>query len=313
MPTDERQSSAPRFQAPPFGRALVVVNPVSGRGLGVKAARELVQGLEARGVEAQLFETKARGDAYRHLRSSGEPLDLVVAVGGDGTLREVFEGLVDPETPVGLLPFGTANVLAGELGLPRDIHHCLEILCAKRTTGIDVARVNGRLSFLCTGVGVDGEAVREVERVRRGPIRKSLYFRVMARILWRYRAPHLRVEIDGETLPDELGYVLVSNTASYGGVLHLDRAARIDDRLLEVYLFPRQSRLALISTFLRGVFGHLPAGRVRLRRASRIAVASAQDQAPVPYQVDGDLGGDLGRETPLEIDLAPHPYRLIVP
>ncbi len=294
------------LQARPYRSVLVVVNPISGRGAGVRAAAELREAFVRRGVSAELFSSGARGAVFTHLRSRRDPFDLVVAVGGDGTLREVLEGLVEPATPVGVLPYGTANVLATDLGLPRDVHHGLEILWRKKTAAIDVTRVNGRLSFLMTGVGFDALAVREVERSRRGPITKWSYVSAVLRALRRYRPPQLRVEIDGSPVAREFGHVIVGNALRYAGIVHLDRRARMDDGLLEVYLFPTGKLFELALAFLRGVLRELPGGRIAVERARRVRVSS---DAAVPYQIDGDLGGT----TPVEIEVAPNRYRLVVP
>jgi len=288
-------------------RAIVVSNPISGRGQGAKAAAEIHEGLTRAGIASELHATKGRGDAYARLRSLGTELDLVVSVGGDGTLREVFEGLVDPATPVGVLPYGTANVLAAELGMPRDVHHALEILLAGRTSAIDVSLVNGRLSFLATGVGVDALAVADVEARRRGPIAKWSYLQAFLNVLPRYRRPELRVEIDGEPLAGTFGFVLVGNLRHYAGFVKLDRGARFDDGRLEVYLFPQGSRLELVRCLLRGVVSQLSGGVVRLERASRSVRIDADE--PVPCQVDGDAAGT----TPVELVLAPNQYRVVVP
>jgi len=299
-PRDRPPRGAPR-------RVLVVANPISGRGRGAGAAREVARGLERTGAAVELFLTSARGDAFERLRRMTEPCDLVVSVGGDGTLREVLDGLVDPDVPVGMLPFGTANVLATQLRLPRDVHRAIEVLAAGRTQELDVARVGGKLSFLVTGVGVDGLAVDEVERRRSGAITKWSYVHAVLAVLRDYRPPRLAVRIDGEPLPERYGFVFVSNTRSYGGILRLDPASRLDDGLLEAYLFRRGTRGALLRGALRGALVGLPGGAVELRRLRRIEVTS--DDGPVPYQVDGDPGGT----TPVELVMAPNRYRLVVP
>ena len=290
----------------PYHRALIVANPVSGRGHGRTAAEELCEGLRQRGVAAETFVTDARGDAFTRLRSLEPEVDLVVAVGGDGTLSEVIEGLVDPGIPIGIVPLGTANVLAHELKMPRDVHHILEILFAGRIQEIDVARVNGHLSFLVTGIGLDALAVSEVEKRRKGPITKLTYVEAMFRALVKYRPPRLLVEIDGEELDGSYGLVLASNTVSYAGLLNLAGDARMDDGEFEVYLFPTGRLTELATAFVRGVLGRLPGGSVEMRRARRVVVRS---DPPVPYQVDGDLGG----QTPVEIEMGPNRYRLVVP
>jgi diacylglycerol kinase (ATP) len=217
-------------------------------------------------------------------------------------LRECLEGLVDPSVPVLVMPFGTANVLARELKLPRDVHRAVEIACARRTQAIDVARVDGRMSFLVTSVGIDAATVAEVERRRKGALRKWSYVPALLSALRGYRPPRLAVEVDGERIPGEFGLVMIANTGGYAGVLKLAADARIDDGVFEVYLFPTGRIGELTRAFLRGAVQRLPGGPVRMVRGRRVVVESPE---PVPYQVDGDTGG----VTPLAFEVSPTRYQ----
>jgi len=302
---DQRPAGSLHPEAP-YRHGLVVVNPIAGRGKGRQVGAEVVEGLGRRGVRAEVFETSARGDARAHLRCMAPDIDLVVSVGGDGTLREVFSGMLEPAIPIGVLPLGTANVLSLDLGLPRDVDRALEVFLAKKCALIDTCTVNGHLSFLVTGVGLDGMAVRELEAKRKGPITRWSYLWAGLRALWSYRAPRLTVEVDGEPLPGSFGLVLVSNIIHYAGVIRLSRERKLDDGLFEVYLFRHGTRLGMLPYAIRGLLGLLPGGSCTLRRARRVRITSPE---PVPCQVDGDYRG----ETPVEIEVGGPQYRLLVP
>ncbi len=293
------------MDAPPFTRALLVVNPIAGRGGADDRAQELARGLEELGIGTEIFRTAARGDAAERVAALAPEVDLVVTVGGDGTLGEVFSEL-PARIPVAVLPMGTANVLALDLRLPRRVPDLLRTIAAGRTTDIDTARVDGRLCFLVLGVGIDGEIVRDVERRRRGPITKAFYVKSILRCLWRNRPPQLRVWVDGESVPGPWGWVLVSNLVRYGGILRLSPQRKLDDGLYEVYLFPQGTRRALFCYGLLGLLGRLPCRSCKLVRARRVRVESDH---PVPYEVDGDYGG----ETPVQFEVVPERQRLIVP
>lgn len=300
-------STLPVERAEPFRRALVVANPIAGRGLGETVGREVAAGLSKLGVATELYLTRARGDARARLRSQRERLDLVVSVGGDGSLREVLDGLMDPAIPVAMVPLGTANVLALDLGLERNVDRALEIIAGRRLQRLDVARVNGHLSFLVTGIGFDGAVVREVERARRGPITKWAYSRAIVRALRGYHEPKLAVELDGKHLEGRFGLVLISNIVHYGGSLRLSRARRFDDGRFEVYLFPSATPRHLAALAVRGFLAELPGGACRLETAARARVTS--DDGPVPYQVDGDFRG----ETPVEFEVLRRQHRILIP
>lgn len=286
--------------------ALIVVNPIAGRGRGLRVARELQAGLGARGLRAEIHATAKRGDARAWLRGQTQPLELVVSIGGDGTLREVLSGLVREETPVGILPMGTANVLAREFGLPRDVHAALDVYAAGRTHALDVALVNGHLACLGASVGFDASAVQRVDARRSGPIGLHDYAAAMLACCASYREPRLSIRVDGRTLTGEFGWALVAGTRTYGGWFQLARGARTDDRLLELYALRRATRTRLARVALRGLLAAVEGGICEVHRARAVRIESSE---PRECQIDGDSGG----RTPLEIELAPAQYRLLVP
>ena len=289
-----------------FRHALVIGNPIAGAGRGERSARGLSEGLRARGLEVELHLTAGRGDATRRVRGRAREVDLLVSVGGDGTLREVLDGVGDESVPVGILPMGTANVLSLDLKLPRDVAGALEVLARGRTQAIDVARVNGSLGFLVTGVGLDAAVVEELERRRSGPISKSSYVWAALSALRGYATPELTLELDGQRAAGPVGAVLVSNIVHYGGVFRLDAGRRLDDGLYEVYLFRDARLLPMAFAALRGFFSHLPGGSCEMRRARRVRITSP---VPVPYHVDGDFGG----HTPLDFEVSATRRRILIP
>ncbi len=296
-PTDARR----------FRRALVLANPIAGSGRGRRRAEELAGSLGTIGIEGALQFTNGRGDARAAARRLDPAVDLVVSVGGDGTLGEILEGLSGRDVPVAILPAGTANVMSLDLALPRDVAGLLEVLRRGRTIAVDTARVNGtRLSFLVTGVGFDAMAVRELEARRTGPISRVAYVAAGLRVLRRYSPPSLAVEVDGRVLQGRFAQVLASNVIHYAGLRVLARDRSLADGCFEVYLFAEGSRTSLAAYALRAVLAGLPGGSCTRVRARRVRIAS---DTPVPCQVDGDLFG----ETPVELVVHPVQSRLVVP
>jgi diacylglycerol kinase family enzyme len=290
-----------------YRRILIVANPIAGSGRARAQAEELARELRRFSGQVELFFTAARGDATQHTRARRGELDLAVAVGGDGTVREVLEGLGDGSVPLAVLPMGTANVMSLDLGLPRNAAGTARMIANAHTTQVDVARTSGgMLSFLVTGAGLDAQIVHALEELRNGPITKFTWFRAGVRALLRDDAPRLVVALDGRELRGEHCLVLFSNIVHYGGHRVLARDRVLDDGEWELYLFPaRMKPLALLYGLRALAFG-LPGGPVKRVRGKKLEVRSA---SPVPYHVDGDAAGT----TPFTIEVEAVQRRLVIP
>jgi len=292
--------------------ALIVANPVSGSGRGGTVGRELANALARAGRPVELLLTGGPGEARAKAASVAGSVGLVVSVGGDGPLREVLARLAEHDAaldriPIGVVPMGTGNVLGTDLRLPRDVASALHVIEAGRTTRIDLASVNGDLSFLVTGVGPDAQVVKDVDAHRHaGRMSKWHYLPAALRTYTSYPLEPLWVEVDGEALSYPCVEVLCSNLVHYGGVVPLPAGRLLDDGLFEVFLFRHCGRLRLLAYVLRFLLGRMPGGPVEVRRARRVRVSSAR---PVPYHVDGDPLGD----TPVELEVTGRRFLLLVP
>jgi YegS/Rv2252/BmrU family lipid kinase len=290
----------------PYRRALVVANPIAGRGCGEVVAKKLAAGLTRLGVANEVHLTRARGDGTARVRDRHPETDLVVSVGGDGTLREVLEALPDGDVPVAAVPLGTGNVIGRDLGLPRSVDGALAMIAGRRSTAIDVGTANGELTVLGTSVGFDALVVREVEAARRGPMTKWFYVAGARRALSTYEPPELAVEIDGERLDGSYGFVLIANVVHYGAFFRLAPTRRLDDGRFEVYLWRDARPKKLAAAAARALVGCAPGSACEIRLARRVRVTAP---APIPYQVDGEARG----ATPLEFAVASKGRRILVP
>jgi diacylglycerol kinase family enzyme len=310
-------------ETPPLRRALLVANPIAGRGRGHAAADELATRLRTAGLEVDFRETGGAGDAHRWCEELGQgagppPFDLVVTVGGDGTLREALDGLseADVHLPVATLPLGTANVLALDFGLSMKPTGVVETILGGRTRNLDLAEVRGvdpetgaarrMTSFLAVGVGLDAEVVERLHTARTGGISKLSYIPHVIRAVTRYRPPELKLELDGKPFDGPCGGILLANVINYGGFLKLDPATKSDDGLWELYLWRRGTRRELSMTALRGAVGHLPGGPCQRHLVRHVKVTCS---SPVPYHVDGDPGG----RTPFEFEVTGRRQAILIP
>ncbi len=296
-------------------RVQLIANPVSGSGKGGRLARAVLRRLQERGCSVELRETRRPGDA-RRFAAEAAGFAAVACVGGDGTVNEVVNGLPPGDAPpLAMAPCGTANVLAKELGLPRNAEGIARVIADGREVRWDlgVDRVGGRRFLLFGSAGYDAHVVHAFHAARRGPIRMWEYVVWGLQSILGYRVPCLRVELDGVLLAPGAAWVQVSNVSSYGGPLVFTPRAKADDGLFEVRVLHARRRRDVLRMFWDAILGYFLGIERTLRdvtfhRARRVRMESA-DGSPVPVQVDGDPGGHL----PVEFEVVPGGIRVLAP
>ena len=283
-----------------------IVNPASGRGRVGAALREALERLSAAGHQGFIHTTTGAGDATAIARAL-PAATAVVAVGGDGTVREVVGGLLGRSIPLAILPAGTENLVAKQFQIDASPVRLVGTLLNPEIREIDVGLVGQRVFLVVVGVGFDAEVVRRLSQRRQGHITHLDYFLPVWRSFWSHRFPRLRVLADGETVFNEEGLVFVGNMSRYGLGLRILKDAVVDDGLLDICIFRCRSLLKLLSHALRTACGrHVTSRDVLYLRAREIRVSS---DAPVPFEIDGDDGGDL----PAEIRLSSQKLQILVP
>jgi diacylglycerol kinase (ATP) len=176
---------------------LVIFNPAAGRGRRhAKRLTRVVAELERRGCSVTVLPTRAPGDAERLAREADLAFDLIVAAGGDGTVNEVANGIYAASRPLAVLPLGTGNVLANEIGLPRDPRRLARIIADGTPKPIWPGRAGDRLFLAMTGVGFDAEVLGALDPCLRHRIGKLGYIWAILLCLWRYRQAEFVVGIE---------------------------------------------------------------------------------------------------------------------
>ena len=257
-------------------------------------------------MHAEVHLTTAAGDGRERARCAGsETWDGLVAIGGDGTVNEVLNGMPDPSRPLGVLPVGTANVLAMELRLPKSVEAAADALAAGRTRELAIGRCGEQRFLLFCGFGVDGAVVQRLAAVRTGTLGKHKWLGPIVHTVWHWPQFTLRATLaDGEVL-DGLSSVLVTRVRNYGGVLMLPREVSCDSGLLHVLCFRQRARTAWLWHGLRGIARCMRAGRtLQVRSTTAVQVDGA-----APFQIDGDAGGT----SPARIGLLAERAHLLVP
>jgi diacylglycerol kinase (ATP) len=301
--------------------ALLIHNPNAGS--GGHARRRLLDEarrvLAAAGIHADLAETKGPGDATEIAnRASLEGRQLVIACGGDGTLNEVVNGLAGQQNghrvPLALLPGGTANILAKELGIPWNIASATRKLLHGEVKEIALGLATPLLQpekkkyFLSVaGAGPDGMIVYSVDLELKARVGILAYWYQGMREVLRYQYPHFRVLADGRAIDATL--VVVGRTKNYGGPFMITTEADLYEDRFEVMTLTTQSGLKYLSYLpslwmkrLRGTEG------VHFYKSDSIVCEPLNDK-PVYAQIDGEPLARL----PIEFTIVPRALKLLVP
>lgn len=286
---------------------LIVFNPVAGRRRAHLLWRVL-DVLSANGVRLELAETHRSGHAETLAREAvGRGEQMVVAAGGDGTIAEVANGLLGSAASLGVIPLGTANVLAHELGLPFAPKSVAAALAFGRTCTLWPGQANApdgaRLFVQMLGVGFDAHVVHNLPFRLKKLFGKGAYVMQSMRELIRYQFPVIRMRIDG--VETEASSVIISKGRLYGGRFQLARDAMPNDPGFSVVLFDHSGPAATMlygSALPLNLLGCAPG--VRHVRAQRIDFIQNQ---PVPAQTDGDKAGFA----PLWVGNAPSPIQVV--
>ena len=289
-------------------RFLILANPIAGGGRARQRAPQLQQELQKLGCAAEVCFSKATGDLRRRAAEvDPEDFDAIVSVGGDGTLNEVLNGLPDPTLPLCPMGMGTANVLSKELGLPRQPEQLAGILAGGRTLSAAIGLCNKQRFLLFASAGMDASIVQRLDQLRTGTLGKLGWARPILHTLWRWPLGRFTVRVGDREFGDVTSAV-ATRVRIYGGLLQLPGPIHITDGQLHVLLFRQRSRWQYLCAALRGM-----RRRLRIDRDVEFVAATELEirgEAKAPYQVDGDLAGELTPDRPLRISLLPQAARL---
>jgi YegS/Rv2252/BmrU family lipid kinase len=286
---------------------VIILNPVSGARQQRAALSKLQRRLRAVGVETEIRPTEAAGQARCLAAEAAKEADAVLAAGGDGTIREVCEGLVGTNVPLLVWPHGTENLVAKSLGFRAKADLIVSALQRGRCVDLDVGVANGRVFLVLSGCAFDAECTIRLARLRTGHITHLSYFWPIWRTFWEHKFPYLDITIDGNRFFEGHGMVFVGNMARYSIGLPVVRDARPDDGLLDVIVFPTRSRLKLLAHSIRAIFAaHIGRGGVAYQRGRSIRIDSP---TPAAVQLDGDPAGTL----PVDFEVRPKALRVMLP
>jgi diacylglycerol kinase (ATP) len=292
-------------------KATLIANPKTGRYTSRRrTAHELASQLESLGVRVDVKLTNGPGHATDiAVRAARNGSSDVIVAGGDGTINEVIQGLTGTKARLGIIPRGTGNVLARELGLPLDDEQAAAVAANGKSqtiylgVAIDESTNERRHFVLMAGLGLDASVVRRVQPSLKKRIGRGAFWVSGLSHLATWNPRRFTLEIEGQKYTAT--FAAIGKAARYGGDLAITPGARLDKREFEICIIDTMSRfryLRLLSHAMRDGMRDKP-------EVKFVTATSVRAYGDAQVQVDGELIGHL----PMRFEIAPHSLEVIVP
>ena len=250
-----------------------------------------------------IYDTQKPGDATSIAKRECKNFDIIVAAGGDGTINEVING-IDVNTKLGIIPLGTANILAIEAGIKNDVKSICKLIEKGNTKKIYISNINDKKFFLMAGIGYDGDIVHKMH-----PSLKKIFGKAMFGFLgllefFNLKKYNIKVETESETAFGN--WVLVTNSKHYAGPYKITKSTSIFNDSIVCYVFNDLSRLGfLYYIFLILFYGDLSRSKKVTKIISKNIKISSKEKINV--QCDGEKYGNL----PIEINFSSESVNLL--
>jgi len=268
-------------------KTITILNPAARSDKAIKL-RERIHALSG-GVPMHL--TSEAGDARQiAAQAVRDGVEVIIAAGGDGTLNEVINGIGHAPVRLGILPVGTMNVFATEIGIPLgNLEAAWKVIEQGKVISVDLPRANDTHFIQLAGVGLDAEVVRKTTADSKRALGPLSYLLTLVQVA-AHKPPHILLEAEGDRLR-EGSFALIGNGRLYGGPFPVFKRANLQDGLLDVLVFENQSHWDVVRYFQAIAFGtHPELPDVEYFQTSSLKVTSSGD---VPVELDGEIAGML--------------------
>lgn len=321
-------------------KAELIYNAHAGHGVPERDLDAIVDYLERNRWTVVIRQTSAPGEAtVLARRAAAQGVDVVIAGGGDGTVNEIVNGLVGSDTVMGVLPMGTGNVWALQMGiptlsplgpaaglarllgdlegrmerpLPMNVHRSVlldaaRVLVEGQVRAVDVGQANNRHFIMWAGIGLDAEVTIRVSPEDKKTFGPWAFVGSALDVLREYKSTAVRLILDGVVRQVKTSLIVVSNIQLYGGALPIGARACVDDGLLDVCVFKGEGLLNYVQRVIQvAARQHLSGTDIEYYQCQEIVIESS---AALPVHVDDEPF----TETPVTIRVLPRALRALVP
>ncbi len=263
-----------------------IVNPAAARGKAVRVAEKVKHICEDRKMDFQLVYTNKSGDATELAANSRDQFDCTVAVGGDGTINEIVNGLMGGNSKLGIVPIGSGNDFVRALDIPLSLMEAMDILLAMNTQAIDIGKAGNRYFQNGLGIGFDAWVVEETLKVHklRGT---AIYMYSVLKTIYSYKPPVVKLQYNDVSREENFFMITVGNGISLGGGFKLTPNAIVDDGLFDLNIIRDLKKWEIYQNLLSVFAGkHIYLEQVTTDRTDRLTINSEEGFAA---HVDGEL------------------------
>lgn len=299
-------------------KAELIVNLTAGGGKPHKHLNTVLKYLKENGLNFKVCTTSHQGEAVELAQKAADNgAELIVSVGGDGTVNEIVNGIMKSKNdpPLGIIPLGWANDFIKSTNIPSDIIESCKILIKGKTKKIDIGVINNQIYFanIC-GVGFDAEVAQLANHMKsKHPNLRILsafvyVFATVKKLLSPFSYHNVKIKFDGQEIHSKILFIAISNGKIYGGRFKITPEAILDDGLLEVCVVEEMGRfkyLSIIPKVFKGT--HASIKGINFYRAKEVVIQSSE---PVLAQVSGEV---IEGQKEFTITLLPKSLKLIVP
>jgi len=297
-------------------KTVFLVNPAAENGAAGRRWPELAHEAASLGLQGDTRFSERPGHLTELAREAAADADLLVAVGGDGTVNEVVNGIAGLDVELALIPRGTGGDFVRTFGIPRKLDRAVEVALRGRTRAIDLGRGRYRSwagedeeSYFANiaSAGMSGAIAKRTNETSKALGGKVSYAWATVAVFSRWRSDEVRVRVDGREQAGRMHDVIVANGRYLGGGMKMVPEAEPDDGLLDVLLIGDLTKRDLLLTMPKTYRGkHLPHPKATLLRGTTVEIDAPE---PLPVELDGEQPGT----TPVRFEIVPRALRLRVP
>jgi YegS/Rv2252/BmrU family lipid kinase len=285
-------------------KILIIVNPYSGKGKGIKYAAKLLDAFTQSGFEATFVYTKSQEHTEKLARDNVANYDMYAVCGGDGTLNRVINGCIDSDIPIVFIPLGTVNIFAREFKIPANPIKAVKKISNGKEIKLDALKIENRYALLMCSAGFDSEIVNMLSKRNKNAGKLTYLFEALKNY-FSYKFPDIKVKIDGEA--HTCKFVFAGKCKLYAGFLKIAPDASLSDGMISLCLHKKGGFFSNIGFFFSILFHvHRKFKHVVVKKAKEVEITGDNG---VVTQIDGEANGVL----PQKISIIPGKLRFIIP